>query len=119
MQHAFRIGRPGALSEIIEPSRTVEPFGPNLGIGNVARDRPPVAAVPLSAELNLLHDCVEQARPLGIDTVLELDDDGTASRGQGKTDFGIGERIQGLFNSAADARHADPKAVTAKLKCPL
>jgi uncharacterized protein (UPF0335 family) len=40
-----------------------------LRIGDIPRDRPPISAIPLTAQLNVLHDRVEQARLSGIDTI--------------------------------------------------
>src|SRR5260370_16747109 len=65
MQRAFGLRRAVALAQIIEPGWAVIALGPQFGIGDVARDRPTIGAVPLAAELAVLPHIV-QPPPLSL-----------------------------------------------------
>ena len=87
MQGSLRVCRTIALPEVIVPSRAMVPLGPQFGIGKVARDRPSVCAVALSAQLDMLHDCVEESRLFGTDAIFDFQHDRPAPRSQGQAHF--------------------------------
>src|SRR5271165_1945777 len=49
MQGALRRCRSASLPEVVMPRRAMIALGPQFGIGNVPRDRPPIGAVALTA----------------------------------------------------------------------
>src|SRR3954467_13201377 len=75
------LGLSGAvpLAQIVEPCWTVIPLCPQLAVSQLACDRPTVRAVPLAAQLDLLHRAIELSRLPGINAIFNFHDYGSAS----------------------------------------
>lgn len=61
-EEVFAGGSAVALARIIEPCRAVIALGPQLGVGDITRNRPTIGAVALVVELQILLDFVEGSR---------------------------------------------------------
>ena len=92
------------------------PFGPQFGIGDVARDRPAIGAVALSAELHFLHYIVEGAGAFLIDAVFDQDN--------ARAFHGVMQEVQlsrqrnGAYGWSIARDIADPELWTERYHCP-
>jgi hypothetical protein len=91
MQSALGLRRAAALPQVVEPGGTVESFDPKLGVLDVARDRPAIAAVAQAAQLDLLHDGVECAGAGRLHAILEFEHDWTTARANWQTRVDLGQ----------------------------
>src|SRR5271166_1986271 len=82
VQGALRRRRSASLPQIVMPRWTMIALCPKFRIGDIPRDRPPISAVALTAELHVLHDSVEEARFGRIDAIFDLYHDRSAAWGQ-------------------------------------